>query len=157
MYRNILVGFDGSPGSFDALRTAVQLARESNGAVTALWVHAPLPRIAGGAGEVRTEREAAQTFLAKLERGVRRVEKGTTLSISLQQASGNPAQTLVRTAHKMKTDLIVMGHSGHSRLWGHFLGHTTDRVSETAHCDVLIVRNGAKPLAETPVGAETSQ
>ena len=154
MYRNILVGFDGSAGSLDALKTAARLAREAHGTVTALWVHAPLPRIAGGAGELQAEREAAQAFLAKLERTVRRVEKAAALPVALQQAGGNPAQTLVHTARRMKADLIVMGHSGHSRLWGHFLGHNTDRVSEAAHCDVLIVRNVGKPALSAPAEGE---
>ena len=147
MYHNILVGFDGSPGSAAALKTATHLARQASGTVTALWVHAPLPRFAGGAGEVKAEREAAQAFLAKLQRSVRRIEKDFSCPIALEQASGNPSRTVVLTAKRGKCDLIVMGHSGHSRLWGHLLGHNTDRVSENAHCDVLIVRNSdaAKP------------
>jgi hypothetical protein len=36
--------------------------------------------------------------------------------------------------------LIVRGNRGHSELWGRVMGHTADRVSENAHCDMLIVR-----------------
>jgi len=140
MYQKILVGFDGSPGSIAALHTAAQLARQSEGAVIALWVHAPLPRLAGGAGEFKAEREAAVAFLAKLQRRTSQIEREHNVPVVLEQLAGNPASRLVRTAHRRNCDLIVMGHSGHSRLWGHFLGHTTDRVSENARCDVLIVR-----------------
>jgi nucleotide-binding universal stress UspA family protein len=51
----------------------------------------------------------------------------------------------VKYAKDKKCDLIVLGHSGHSRLWGHLLGHTADRVSEYASCSVLIVRTPTKP------------
>jgi Universal stress protein family len=36
--------------------------------------------------------------------------------------------------------LIVLGHHGHSGLWGKLLGGVADRVSHLARCDVLIVR-----------------
>ena len=115
--------------------------------MTALWIHAPLPRLAGGAGEVKAEREAAEAFFKKLQQRVRRLEQEHDLPIALEQQGGNPSQALVSSAKRGKFDLIVMGHSGHSRLWGHLLGHNTDRVSETAHCDVLIVRRPAAAKA----------
>jgi len=37
-------------------------------------------------------------------------------------------------------DLIVVGHSDHSELWGRLLGDTADRISDHAHCSVLIVK-----------------
>ena len=140
MYQKILVGFDGSPGSIAALQTAAQLARQGEGVVIALWVHAPLPRLAGGAGELKAEREAAAEFLAKLRRRAAQIEREHDVPVVLEQLEGNPSNLLVRTARRRNCDLIVMGHSGHSRLWGRLLGHNTDRVSENAHCDVLIVR-----------------
>jgi hypothetical protein len=32
------------------------------------------------------------------------------------------------------------GHSDPSELWGRFLGDTADRISDPAHCSVLIVK-----------------
>jgi len=37
-------------------------------------------------------------------------------------------------------DLIVVGHSDHSELWGRMLGDTADRMADHAHCSVLIVK-----------------
>jgi hypothetical protein len=34
----------------------------------------------------------------------------------------------------------VIEHSDHSELWGRLLGDTADRVSDHAHCSVLIVK-----------------
>jgi hypothetical protein len=37
--------------------------------------------------------------------------------------------------------LIVARHSDHSQMWGRLLGDTADRISDHAHCSVLIVKN----------------
>lgn len=55
-------------------------------------------------------------------------------------ATGHPAQELVRAAEELGADLIVLGHSGHSAIWGTFLGTVTEKVSRHATCSVLIVR-----------------
>jgi hypothetical protein len=35
---------------------------------------------------------------------------------------------------------VVIGHTGHSGVWGLFLGTTAEKVSRHAACSVLIVR-----------------
>jgi nucleotide-binding universal stress UspA family protein len=148
MYKKILVGFDGSHGSVEALKIAAQLARLNEGCVIALWIHASLPHFSGTAGEMKSELEAADAFYVNLLRRVKRLAHASQTAIQLERQTGNPSQVLVRYAQKHKFDLIVMGQSGHSRLWGRLLGHTTDRVSENAHCDVLIVRARAMRSAK---------
>ena len=54
--------------------------------------------------------------------------------------AGYPAQEIVRAAAEQEADLIVLGHSGHSAVWGRFLGTTAEKVSRHATCSVLIVR-----------------
>jgi nucleotide-binding universal stress UspA family protein len=49
-----------------------------------------------------------------------------------EHIEGHAAKVLVKYAKENKCDLIVLGRSGHSRLWGRLLGHTADRVSEYA-------------------------
>ncbi len=44
----------------------------------------------------------------------------------------------MRAADDVAADLIVLGHSGHSAVWGRFLGTTAEKVSRHAHCSVLI-------------------
>ena len=47
---------------------------------------------------------------------------------------------MVKFANDGGYDLIVIGHSDHSELWGRLLGDTADRISDHAHCSVLIVK-----------------
>jgi nucleotide-binding universal stress UspA family protein len=48
---------------------------------------------------------------------------------------------LLKVAEEGGYDLIVIGHSDHSELWGRMLGDTADRIADHASCSVLIVKN----------------
>ena len=48
---------------------------------------------------------------------------------------------LVTAADEKNCDLSVVGHSDPCGLWGRLRGDTADRVSDHAHCSVLIVKN----------------
>ena len=62
------------------------------------------------------------------------------IELRVDQAAGQPALAIVRYADEGGFDLIVMGHSGHSGLWGTFLGTTADKAMRHAHCTVMVVR-----------------
>ena len=47
----------------------------------------------------------------------------------------------MKCADEGRYDLVVVGHSDHSELWGRLLGDTADRISDHAHCSVLIVKS----------------
>ncbi len=55
-------------------------------------------------------------------------------------SGGHPAQQIVQVAQEHRADLIVIGHSGHSGVWGRFLGSTAEKVSRHAACSVLLAR-----------------
>jgi nucleotide-binding universal stress UspA family protein len=37
-----------------------------------------------------------------------------------------------------QADLLVLGRSGHSQIWGRFMGTTAERVARHVECSVLI-------------------
>ena len=43
-------------------------------------------------------------------------------------------------AEEVNADLLVIGHSGRSGIWGRVLGTTADKIVDHAHCSVLVVR-----------------
>jgi nucleotide-binding universal stress UspA family protein len=92
-------------------------------------------------------------FLAKSS-DVAAIEKEIKYPIACRHQIGHPARTLLKVAETGKYDLIVLGHSGHSRLWGRVLGHTADRVSEHADCNVLIVRKAIAANSKRKQNAE---
>jgi nucleotide-binding universal stress UspA family protein len=140
MFRRILVGYDGSPGSRAALAAGLRLAAESAGTVTALSVQHHLPRYGATLGEVDEEREVEAAQARRLANEIQAEAAEHDIPVDAKAAVGHPAQQLVRMAKAIDADLIVLGHSGHSAAWGGLLGGVADRVSHHAPCSVLIVR-----------------
>jgi nucleotide-binding universal stress UspA family protein len=140
MYKRILVGYDGSEGSKLALEHAIHLAKKLRAELTALWVRGSLPHYPETVDEVEEEKEAATSFLQAITNDLIAYSKKYGVEIKAESKAGHPAKTISDYGKEHGFDLIVLGHRGHSGLWGSFLGHTTDKVSENAHCSVLIVR-----------------
>jgi nucleotide-binding universal stress UspA family protein len=140
MFKRILVGYDGSEGSKNALEHAIHLSKELVAEVWALWVRGSLPHYPETVDEVEEEKESATAFLQQITKDLMAFSKRYGVEIRADSKAGHPAKTIVDYAKENGFDLIVLGHRGHSGLWGSFLGHTTDKVSENAHCSVLIVR-----------------
>jgi nucleotide-binding universal stress UspA family protein len=140
MFQKILVGYDGSKGGKAALRRAAVLAKQLNAHLTALWVREPLPRYTDLPGEPEGEAEAADEYFKERRAEVNQLAAEQGLEIKCETLRGHPAKSIVKYADAGGYDLIVVGHSDHSELWGRLLGDTADRISDHAHCSVLIVK-----------------
>lgn len=140
MFKKILVGYDGSKGGKLALQRAMELARGSGGSVTALWVQAPLPRYSDLPGEPEDMTEAGERYFAERKQEAEAMAAGQGMPIACATLRGHPARTLVTMAQAEGFDLIVIGHSDHSEMWGRMLGDTADRVCDHAHCSVLVAK-----------------
>jgi nucleotide-binding universal stress UspA family protein len=140
MFKNILVGYDGSKGAKAALERAAVAARHYNAPLTALWVRQPLPQHADLPGESEGEAEAAEDYFEKRKREVAELAKRHGLQIACESRAGHAAKVIVNFAKEGGCDLIVIGHSDHSELWGRLLGDTADRIADHAQCSVLIVK-----------------
>ncbi len=141
MFKNILVGYDGSKGGKAALARAAVMAREFEAELTALWVREPLPRYTDLPGEPEGEAEAGDEYYKERQKEVAAVAAEHGIKIACETGRGHPAKTIVSFAAERKCDLIVVGHSDHSEMWGRLLGDTADRISDHAHCSVLIVKH----------------
>src|SRR6266545_7927787 len=124
MFQKILVGYDGSKGGKAALRRAAALAKEGNAQITALWVREPLPRYTDLPGEPEGEAEAADEYFAERQKEVAAVAREHGIEIPCETRRGHPAKAIVKFADEGGYDLIVIGHSDHSELWGRLLGDT---------------------------------
>jgi nucleotide-binding universal stress UspA family protein len=140
LYRRILVPFDGSKGSWKAVRKSILLAREQGAALILLSVIEHLPHYAATVGEVEEEAARAEAFFARLQAEAVSLAGEQGVALQAETAAGHAAQVVVREAADREVDLIVIGHTGHGRVWGSLLGSTAARVVDHAHCDVLIVR-----------------
>ena len=141
MFRKILVGYDGSKCGKAALQRAAAMVKESGADLTALWVREPLPRHSDLPGEFEEESEAADAYFKARVEEVRAVAAEHGINIHCETRRGHPAKATVKYADEGGFDLIVIGHSDHSELWGRLLGDTADRISDHASCSVLIVKD----------------
>jgi nucleotide-binding universal stress UspA family protein len=140
MYKKILVGYDGSEGSQNALLRAIALAKALHAHVQAVWVKSSLPHYPETVDEVQEENSAANEFFQERKKEIDSFAKKYKIKIPFSTQTGHAAKTIVDFAKKENVDLIIVGNAGHSGLWGNLLGHTPDKISENAHCSVLIVR-----------------
>lgn len=139
MYRNIACAFDGSDGSRRALDVALHLARADKQKLSMIFVE-ELPRYTGVPSETNEELERADAIFQRLRQEALDAGKKCGVEVVAEKRVGHPAQALVRYVKDAGVDLLVMGHAGHSKFWGAFLGSTADRVVDHATCSVLVVR-----------------
>ena len=156
----ILVGVDGSPQSFGALMTAIDLARTFGKKVEAIAVYDPYLHysVFNGLVGVLTEKAAkvfrfeeqnqlheeiidtglAQIYQSHLEVGERMgSEEGIEIKKTL--LDGKPFQKVVDYARKTNPWLIVLGRIGvHSPKDETGLGSNAENILRGAPCDVLL-------------------
>jgi nucleotide-binding universal stress UspA family protein len=139
MFSNIVVGLDGSPPSRQALVAALNLAGPDT-RLTVVSVEEDLPHYVAMRGEFDENKRAADEFFARLGREAVALAGQYGRTIEHRILVGHAALALVEYAREHKADLIVIGHSGHSGIWGTFLGTTADKIMRHAPCSVLVVR-----------------
>lgn len=140
MFNKILVGLDGSEGSKKALSAAIQLVVEREGELLALSVEEGLPRYAAMVGEVEESKQQANEYFAQVQREAYDQAKHAGIELRCATLAGHAAQRITEYAAAENVDLLVLGHSGHSGVWGQFLGTTADKIVRHAPCSVLVVR-----------------
>jgi nucleotide-binding universal stress UspA family protein len=139
MFARILVAYDGSPGSERALALAVRLAGEQHAELLVLSVVEHLPRFAGTVGEVdEALRERTEALRERQRRAVQLAEARGIASPRALLEVGHAAQSIVAAAEREQADLLVLGRSGHSEVWGRFMGSTADKIVRHSPCSVLV-------------------
>jgi nucleotide-binding universal stress UspA family protein len=156
----ILVGIDGSPQSFGALMTAIDLARTFGKQVEAIAVYDPYLHysVFNGIVNVLTEQAAkvfrfeeqnqlheeiidtglAQIYQSHLEVSERMADEAG-VAIKKTLLDGKPFQKIIDHARKTNPWLIVLGRIGvHSPKDETNLGSNTENILRAAPCDVLL-------------------
>lgn len=153
MYRKILVPFDGSKHSKKSLDQAIEIAKSMNAIVYLCTVVSVSPVVPPGSllGLIKSSsgREMQKKLLSsakieaeKMERA--QIEYCKSKGVAAHYKTiidGNVVEEILRVAKKKSVDLIVIGSQGlHGIGKLKTLGSVSRKVSELAHCPVLIVR-----------------
>lgn len=70
---------------------------------------------------------------------------------------GPAAHTIVRTARRLKADLILMGSRGLSDIQGFLLGSVSRQVAATAPCPLLVVKQPVTTLLRVALAVDDSR
>jgi len=99
-----------------------------------------LPRYPGAPSETNEERERSDALFEQLRNEATAQAMDHGVQVRAEKRIGHPAQALVQYAKEAGIEVLFLGHSGHSRLWGTFLGTTADKVVRHAPCSVFVAR-----------------
>lgn len=147
MYKNILVPTDGSALSRRTMRDAAKLAAKLGAKITGFYV-APTYHIEIYADYVppdmmtpQQHKAAAKKTAERYLEEVRKVAENNAVTCTVDHTlNDNPAEAIVKAAHKHKCDLIYMGSHGRSGLSKLFLGSQTSKVLAQSRIPVLVHR-----------------
>ncbi|MEV7687496.1 universal stress protein [Streptomyces bungoensis] len=135
----VVVGVDGSPSSYAALRWAVRYAGLVGGVVEAVAVW-ELPGLYGWSApavDMDVDEEETRTRMRQEVTDVLGEEAAG--SVRTRVVHGNAADVLLRAAEGAET--LVVGSRGRGGFKRALLGSVSQHVSQHATCPVVIVRS----------------
>jgi len=145
MFRSIVVGTDGSSTAGEAVREAIELAKELGATIELVSAYEPISN--------QRLREEARHVPADMQWMVNpREDVDATLREAADQAEnvgvkvntyareGDPADAILDVAEERGADLIVVGNKGMTGAKRVLLGSVPNKVSHHAPCSVLIIR-----------------
>jgi len=145
MFSTVVVGTDGSQTATDAVRQAVELAKDVGAKIEIVSAYEPVP-----AQRLRQERRDAPEDLqwainpredveASLEAAAE-IAREAGLEAGTHPRQGDPADAILDVAEEIGADLIVVGNRGMTGAKRFLLGSVPNKVSHHAPCSVLIIR-----------------
>jgi len=134
--KKILVGFDGSEGSEQALNRAMLLIEEYG----ELFLLAVIP---SPADKSFVDADAYKTMKIKAENLINNTIKDLgeqSFDIIGMVEEGDPAAVIIDVANRLVVDLIVLGSRGTSELGRYLIGSVANKVVQYAAKPVMVVR-----------------
>jgi nucleotide-binding universal stress UspA family protein len=136
--RHILAAFDGSKDADEAFETALDFAALCGARLQVVSVATPPEpptRV-----ETEAALDAASRHYEELFEGLRRRAQARGVALETRILVGHAAEQILRLAAETGSDLIVVGHRGHSKIREWIFGSTSRRVVAHAPCSVLVAR-----------------
>ena len=147
MFRQIIVGLDGSLKAHEAARVGFDLARHYSGAVTLIHVThmETLNMIAGAvsghhANDMKMSMEEVEKAGQKIvDDALSIAEDFAFTSVKTHMPHGTAAAEILRHAEQIDADLIITGRRGLNGIASLVLGSTTQQINHLAKCATLSV------------------
>jgi nucleotide-binding universal stress UspA family protein len=141
-YTKILVAYDGSKASEDAIYQAIMLAQDNESTKLEVIIVNHIPTIILGEAiftpPLGHEREMIAYSQAIVEKAKYLLQDLPHKNVTLHY--GNPAKVILEQAEETQCDLIVIGSKGHSGIMEFMLGSVSHNVVLHAKVPVLVVK-----------------
>jgi nucleotide-binding universal stress UspA family protein len=134
--KKILVGFDGSEGSEQALNRAMMLLEEHGELILLAVIPGRLDKIFVDEDIYQKLKQKAKNLIADVKADIGKHEFIVTGMVE----EGDPAVIIIDIASKLNVDLIVLGSKGTSAFGQYLLGSVANKVVQYAHKPVMVVR-----------------
>lgn len=140
-YRNILVAFDGSDSSKNALKQILGLAKKENFRATAVTVLKTTDSEAGVNRAKNAQEASRMPGEPVVTNSVKMVVKENGDEVQMILEEGVVHKAIIDVAEKRSCDLIVMGRRSLTRLERALAGSFSAQVMRHSPLDVLIMQN----------------
>lgn len=146
MFSRILVAHDGSRGAHKALQVAIHVAKQSEAELHQITVQERLPRhvedIGGpvGIGKVLSAEQEATDYSHQISKEGCRAATAAGVKLIPHVIHGDAVWEITRIVKEHGFGLLVVGYNGHSAMFGHNWGSTSQQLVEITACNVLVVK-----------------
>ncbi len=146
MFTHIVVGTDGSDTAEEAVRQAVELAKQMGASLSLVSAYEPVSsrRVeqeqSDAPADVQHEIGPREDVNLVLEAAAAAARKDGIAEVQTHPVEGDPAEAILSAAEETGADLIVVGNKGMTGARRFLLGSVPNKVSHHAPCSVLIVR-----------------
>lgn len=139
MLTKILVGLDGSKGSFRALEEGLLLAALAGIELHTISVE-EVPRFPGTIGEVVEVKEAQDSKFGAAIAQAQKLAEDRGIKLCPHILIGHEVKTIVEFVKENRYDLLILGFMGHSAVYDRIMGGTCQNLVRLAPCGVLVVK-----------------
>jgi len=140
MIERILIAHDGSDSARKAFDFAVELAARVGAHLRMICVEEEIPRHAEVIEEFREEKDRADSYFGQLAEQCRARAALHSVDLETVIVPGHAVKIIGDFVRENAIDLLVVGFTGHSRIYEHIWGGTAHNLTSTAPCNVLVVK-----------------
>ena len=137
--KKILMAHDGSKSSEKALKKALQVAEIFGSSLTVLSV---IPELYLTELMALDRARILDTMTKETREMMEKIKAKSKHLKSLKTVirQGDPADEILKTAEKIKADVIITGSHGRHGAQRFLLGSVSSKIVDHAECDVLVVK-----------------
>jgi nucleotide-binding universal stress UspA family protein len=140
MIERILIAHDGSDSARKAFDYAVDLTARLGAHLRMICVEEEIPRHAEVIDELREEKDRADSYFGQLAEQCRARAAMRSVDIETAIVPGHAVRVIGDFVREHAIDLLVIGFTGHSKVYEHLWGGKAHNLTSTAPCNVLVVK-----------------